>query len=111
MTVNVARIAPRYRRALASTGVSFLGKTRLVPFGGDLAARIVEYQQQSDYVASDHNGLWLRRDGTQAPVQILLDTVRGLLRQTGLKPLTGRSGPRPYDFRHNSEKRIIPRIG
>lgn len=77
------------------------GKTRLVPFGDDLAACMVEHQKQNESVALvDHNGLWLRRDGTQVPVQTLLYAVRRLLRQMGLKPKTGRSGPRPYDIRH-----------
>ena len=42
----------------------------------------------------------LRRDGRQLTVQAATILVRRLLRRVGLKPRSGRAGPRPYDFRH-----------
>jgi integrase len=44
--------------------------------------------------------LFPRSDGTSIRVQTASQTVRTLLRRAGLKPASGRVGPRPYDLRH-----------
>jgi integrase/recombinase XerD len=77
------------------------GRTRLVPFGSDLAALFAE-------------SLRLRKPGLLKPTDPLLlshfrkrysrplvsETVRRWLREAGLKPSHGRQGPRCHDLRH-----------
>ena len=86
------------------------GKTRLVPFRGDLAHLLRCYlRTRRRYVRSataDH--VFLRPDGRPYTSRAASDTVRRLLRRAGLKPPTGREGPRPYDLRHYPDRRIIP---
>jgi len=73
------------------------GKTRLVPFGGDLATKLCSYVKQNESIILDNNSFCVRRDGSRVPVDIILKEVRKLFRRTGLKPPRGRTGPRPYD--------------
>ncbi len=78
------------------------GRSRLVPFHADLAAELREYMDaRSSHAAEDADShLFVRGDGLHLSVRSASDTIRGLLRRTGLKPPKGRKGPRPYDFRH-----------
>lgn len=76
------------------------GKTRLVPFGEDLATKLCSYRKENESIALDNISLWVRRDGTPVPVATMLKTVSQLFRRSGLKPSRGRKGPRPYDVRH-----------
>ncbi|MGH8845816.1 MAG: tyrosine-type recombinase/integrase [Polaromonas sp.] len=81
------------------------GKSRLVPFGADLAQAIERYlcdtrplAQQAAQIASD--ALFLRLNGQPLTMDAASDAIRKLLRGQGMKPASGRIGPRPYDFRH-----------
>ncbi len=82
------------------------GKTRLVPFGEDLATSLYSYTKANESTAMDNNSLWIRHDGTQAPVDVMLNAVRQLFRRTGLKPSSGRTGPRPYDISYHNLNNI-----
>lgn len=44
--------------------------------------------------------LFIRRDGSALTSRAASDAIRSLLRGFGLKPPRGRSGARPYEFRH-----------
>lgn len=78
------------------------GRSRYVPFGDDLLAELRAYRAERDALAgTDPDRRFLvRPDGSDLPVKAASDAVRGLLRRAGLKPRTGRRGPRPYDLRH-----------
>lgn len=73
------------------------GRTRLVPFGEDLAREIRLYLQER---IAHPDALFVRNHGGALSVFAASEAVRRLLRQQGLKPNRGRAGPRPYDFRH-----------
>lgn len=78
------------------------GKTRLVPFGDDLAGILRAYLRERAAVAqsADAGPLFVRPDGVGLSMNAASCAVRRLLRRSRLKPLHGRDGPRPYDFRH-----------
>ena len=81
------------------------GKSRWVPFRSDLARELSSHvrnrasiAQASNQMATD--ALFIRRNGRALTVASASGAVRKLLRSEGLKPMTGRVGPRPYDMRH-----------
>jgi len=78
------------------------GRSRFVPFGRDLAAMLDTYLAARRERASEvpDSQLLVRADGKAMTTKAASDIVRLLLRESGLKPLKGRVGPRPYDFRH-----------
>jgi site-specific recombinase XerD len=78
------------------------GKTRMVPFRDDLAGELQTYLRMRATVsaATDSGPLFVRPDGTAVPAGVASDAIRRLFRKAGLKPMAGRVGPRPYDFRH-----------
>lgn len=81
------------------------GRTRLVPFGADLAGELRTYLQERAMVAqasglTSVEALFIRKSGDALPLGAASQAVRQLLRRVGLKPARGRTGPRPYDFRH-----------
>lgn len=79
------------------------GRTRIVPFGADLARVIRRYLPKraalapvgpaSQYLLLDGNGQTLR-------VRSVTKVICKLFRCVGLKPVQGDGGPRAYDFRH-----------
>lgn len=78
------------------------GKTRLVPFGDDLGGVVRGYLQERTRVAraSATGPLLVRPDGRGLSPSTAWAWMARLFRRTGLKPPTGRRGPRPYDVRH-----------
>lgn len=81
------------------------GRTRLVPFGADLAAEFQAYRPQRDALLSAkgerrYTALLIGRYGRPVTLKGASECVRRLLRQLGLKVAHGRAGPRPYDLRH-----------
>lgn len=78
------------------------GKTRLVPFRADLAQVLEDYLVERSSIApvDDDGPLLVRMSGDALPVNVASYAIRRLLRKLGLKPATGRVGPRPYDLRH-----------
>lgn len=76
------------------------GRTRLVPFGSDLAH---EFRQHLECRGEDLPGsapLLVNRHGGRLVTKTISYTVLQWLRKTGLKTARGRNGPRPYDVRH-----------
>jgi integrase len=81
------------------------GKSRIVPFRADLAKEIRDYLSARQRIMARVNGrdpgaLLLREHGQALSVRTASDAIRLLLRKAGLKPISGRTGPRPYEFRH-----------
>lgn len=79
------------------------GRTRIVPFGADLARALERYLpkratlapggQLSGYLLLDCEGRALR-------MKSVTKMICKLFRRVGLKPERGSGGPRAYDFRH-----------
>jgi site-specific recombinase XerD len=81
------------------------GRSRLVPFGSDLAREFRQYWPQRDEVLRAKrrgrtDALFIGRYGRAVTLKGASDVMRHLLRQLGLKSSRGRIGPRPYDLRH-----------
>lgn len=76
------------------------GKTRLVPFRGDLEAEIRSYLRHRAKVSRADTTLLVDSHGHAYSTHRASDTVRCLLRRIGLKPARGRAGPRAMDLRH-----------
>ncbi len=81
------------------------GRSRILAIRNDLAAELRQYIRHREKVleasgADDPMTLFVRRDGSALTVRAASDALRGLLRDLGLKPPRGRSGARPYEFRH-----------
>ena len=77
------------------------GRTRLVPFGSDLAVELRQYLHDRGVAGSSADApLLLGFKGRPYSTNLISKTLRRWLRQTGMKPLNGRKGPRPYDVRH-----------
>ncbi len=76
------------------------GKTRLVPFRKDLGRVLKHYLKRRSEITSSSDTLFIRSDGRELGSRKLCDWIRQLLRRAGLKPVRGRLGPRPFDFRH-----------
>ena len=79
------------------------GRTRIVPFGADLARAIERYLRKRAALApaaqsSDH--LLLDRNGQALRMRSVTKMICKLFRRVGLKPARGPGGPRAYDFRH-----------
>ena len=75
-------------------------KTRLVPFGPDLARALRKYLRVRPTPTTPHERFLLQPDGRAYPTQSASQTLRHLFQRVGLKPAKGREGPRPTDFRH-----------
>jgi len=81
------------------------GKSRLVPFGADLARELRGYlRNRANFLrATDETSTdawFIRKSGRPLTLPTASAAVTKLLRSQGLKPKTGRVGPRPYDLRH-----------
>lgn len=75
------------------------GRTRWVPFRRDLA-RELQAWIDDDVFGSHDSFVFGQDDGRQRRVKSAAQTLRFLLRRCGLKPATGRTGPRCHDIRH-----------
>ena len=78
------------------------GRSRWVPFRGDLADELKLYRRVRDPLASvaPDAPLFVRPNGERLSMGAASGLLRRLLRKAGLKPQRGRRGPRPYDLRH-----------
>jgi integrase len=81
------------------------GRSRILAIRDDLAAELQQYLKHREEVlaangAEDPMALFIRRDGSALTLHAASDALRRLLRGLGLKPQRGRSGARPYEFRH-----------
>lgn len=91
-------------RAAVLTVQRCKGRSRILPIRNDLVVELRQYLRQREEVlaanGSDPLILFIRRDGSALTLRAASDALRCLLRDLGLKPPCGRSGPRPYEFRH-----------
>jgi integrase/recombinase XerD len=81
------------------------GRSRLVPFGSDLAREFRQYwPQRAEVLRAKGSGrsdsLFVGRYGGAVTMGGASNAVRHLLRKLGMKSGRGRTGPRPYDLRH-----------
>ena len=81
------------------------GRSRILAIRDDLVVELRQYLRQREKVlaasgADDPLTLFIRRDGSALTLRAASDVLRCLLRDLGLKPPRGRSGARPYEFRH-----------
>lgn len=78
----------------------FKGRARWVPFDRSLADELESYLKARRLFAPAADHLFVGAHRRALSVNAASETVRALLREAGLKPARGRSGPRPYDLRH-----------
>ena len=81
------------------------GRSRILAIRDDLVAELRQYLRCREQIlaasgADDPTTLFVRRDGSALTLHAASDALRCLLRDLGLKPPRGRSGARPYEFRH-----------
>lgn len=79
------------------------GRTRIVPFGNDLARLIKRHLPARARVVHPNilaKTLLLGLDGRALSSNSTSNVIRKLWRRLGKKPRQGRIGPRPYDLRH-----------
>lgn len=76
------------------------GKTRLVPFGSDLARVLRAYLHVRPTPTTTDDRFLLQPNGRSYTTTAASGTLRLLFRRAGLKPARGREGPRATDFRH-----------
>lgn len=79
------------------------GRTRIVPFGADLARAIERYLPKRATLRRTgelSECLLLDRHGRALRMRSVTKVICKLFRRIGLKPASGPGGPRAYDFRH-----------
>lgn len=81
------------------------GRSRLVAIRTDLVAQLHGYVVERQRLVherrrSDPEAFFLRLDASPLTIASASSVIRRLLRQFGMKPSGGRSGARPYEFRH-----------
>ena len=81
---------------------TFKGRSRWVPFHRSLARELDRYLtlRVKYAIADPATRLFVGTNQRRLPVETAARTFRLLFKAAGLKPETGRIGPRPYDFRH-----------
>ena len=81
---------------------TFKGRSRWVPFHRSLSRELDRYlAARLAYAPSDVDArFFVGADRRRLPVETASGTFRNLFRLAGLKPASGRIGPRPYDLRH-----------
>jgi site-specific recombinase XerD len=78
-------------------------KSRWVPFEETLARELANYLRERRRIspASEDSPFLVQPSGSPCGRPIVSNRITVLLRQAGIKPRTGRVGPRPYDTRHS----------
>lgn len=80
-------------------------RSRLVPIRDDLAGELRRYVEERQRLVDTRRGpdpaaFFLRQNASALTVKSASEALRRLLRELGLKPPSGRTGARPYEFRH-----------
>ncbi|MFH1872918.1 MAG: tyrosine-type recombinase/integrase [Pseudomonadota bacterium] len=80
-------------------------RTRIVAIRDDLVEELRRYvDARQRLVGEDRHpdpvAFFLRRDASPLTVHSASEALRRLLRELGMKPESGRTGARPYEFRH-----------
>lgn len=80
----------------------FKGRSRWVPFHRSLSRELDRYvTARLAYAPPDMDArFFVGANRCRLPVETASGTLRDLFRVAGLKPASGRIGPRPYDLRH-----------
>jgi len=76
------------------------GRIRWVPFHRDLARELDRWLKEDRACRQPDAFVFARDDGHQRPGKNTAQTLRFLFRRCGLKPASGRTGPRCHDLRH-----------
>jgi integrase len=81
------------------------GRSRIVPIRADLVAKLCHYTAERKRLLRkrqrvDPEAFFLQLDATPLTITSASDAIRRILRHLGIKPLNGRVGARPYEFRH-----------
>lgn len=79
------------------------GRTRITPFGTDLARKLGHYLRKRAALVSGSTAcdyLLLDAKGRALRMRSVTKVICKLFRRVGLKPAEGPGGPRAYDFRH-----------
>ena len=78
------------------------GRTRWVPFHASLSAPLEQYLRFRRWltVPAPDDGFFAGLNGRNLSIFTAGGAIRSLFCDAGLKPRSGRSGPRPTDFRH-----------
>ena len=81
---------------------TFKGRARWVPFHRTLSCELRKYLEARRMVAvtAPDEHFFVGGNGQALSVSTAYGTLQRLFRRANLKPLRGRVGPRPYDFRH-----------
>jgi integrase/recombinase XerD len=81
---------------------TFKGRSRWVPVHRSLSKELARYlESRAKYADSDPASHFFVSSGqNRLPVSTAHATIQRLFVMAGLKAETGRTGPRPYDFRH-----------
>jgi integrase/recombinase XerD len=89
---------------------TFKGRARWVPFHRSLARELNPYiAARVAYAPSGPDTLFfVGANQRRLPLVTAGNTFRHLFKLAGLKPETGRNGPRPYDLRQNAESGKMP---
>lgn len=80
-------------------------RSRLVPIRDDLAAELRRYAEERQRLVGasrhpDPAAFFLRKNASPLTVKSASEALRRVLRELGIKPPSGRTGARPYEFRH-----------
>jgi integrase len=80
------------------------GRSRIVPFRADLADELRRYAAARCQLVSEHDddppAFFLRLHAKPLTAISASVAIRLMLRRLGIKPPRGRTGARPYEFRH-----------
>jgi len=78
------------------------GRSRWVPFDRSLARELDQYirARRAHATEGPEDRFFVGIDRRRLPTNTAWHTISRLLREAGLKPPSGRVGPRPYDLRH-----------
>lgn len=81
------------------------GRSRLLPIRDDLVGELRHYVEERQRLVGndqpiDPVAFFLRLNASPLTVSAASGALRRLLRELGMKPPSGRTGPRPYELRH-----------
>ncbi len=80
-------------------------RSRIVAIRNDLVGELRRYVEARQRLVAEHqradpDAFFLRMDASPLTVKSASESLRQLLRKLGMKPPRGRTGARPYEFRH-----------
>jgi len=99
-------------QAVLTIRTAKFGRFRLVPLHPSTCTVLVDYlERRKQFLgARCSNYVFISNRGTKLDMGRVRRAFYALSRQTSLRALGARNGPRLHDFRHNSDCRIIPAV-